>query len=138
MAKAKQTDAPQGATPAADPYPIMWGGPPPAPKRGITGEQSDMTKRIIAMPAPAEGKIPSFFVPVLEKEIPENITDPKQRAEVLNDNVRKLTNKLSGATRRVMKQDATKNFTVRATTFNGVRGVGVWRIAVVPPAPAAA
>jgi hypothetical protein len=138
MAPNKKNAPAQPAPANLTPFAIRMGGPPPAPKRGITGEESAVTKLIKSMPAPSPDgtQIASFFVPCTEAEIPATITDPKEREKALSDIVRKKMNQLSGTTRRVTKGDATKAFAVRATTENGVRGVGVWRISVAPPAAA--
>lgn len=63
----------------------------------------------------------SFLVPV---DVPANVTDPAEKAQVFKEKARQLSNRLSGATRRFRKHNPSANFAVR--TVEG--GIRVWRL----------
>lgn len=133
--------APANVTAAPSPFAVSWDVPIPARVGpGGAGKQpSPLMQAIRAMPAPQDGKFPTFFVPhdFLWK-VPATITNPAEREKAIADNVRKLSSTISGITRRVVKSApaGTMEFTSRGLTENDVKGVRVWRINPTPPAAA--
>lgn len=146
MAKAA-TSSNKVATPAAsDNYgDFEWADDLPVTSRGGGGgaAASDTMKAIQSLPAPRtqDGKqqfARKWFE--LTDTVPANITDPKERDQKTKENLRKLTNKLSGITRRLTKRDASAQYTLRSVEQNGKPGVAVYRIEgksnpVATPAP---
>jgi hypothetical protein len=125
------------STPAeASTFAIRFGNAPPAIERKIGGEPSPYAAAMRSMPAPQGDKFASFFVPGAKPA--DTITDPSEREKASRDNVRKLSNTLSGLARRIAKQDNTKTFAIRTAEENGTLGVCVYRIAAPPVAVAPA
>jgi hypothetical protein len=80
------------------------------------------------MPAPTDGHVAEFFVPV---SIPDSITDPAERDKALKEEARKTSNRLSGIARRVAGADPSANFALRTKTEGDKMGIVVYRIAPV-------
>ena len=100
--------------------------PAPTQRIGRGGGDNPYRKAIDALAAPEGDKVYQFFVPVTA---PDAITDPAEREKATKENQRKMTNALTGHTRRAKRADASKNFAIRSVVENGVYGVRVFRIA---------
>lgn len=109
-------------------YAITFGDVPAA--RPAPGKKTDspIKEAIKGLPAPreidGEMRFPSVFEPVTA---PDTITDPVEREKATKEAQRKMTNSLSGITRRLKKDDATVDFAVRSVVEDGVYGVRVYR-----------
>lgn len=132
MAKA----ATKSATPsvAAPAFQVRFGSAPAPIERKVGGETSPYAAVMKTMPAPQDGKYANFFVPAAEPAA--TITDADERTKATRDNARKLSNALSGLSRRIAKKDPSKAFALRTTEEGGKIGVCVYRVEVTP-APAA-
>lgn len=136
MAKASSNPtAPANASAVAKlPFALELSDAPAAVTRKIGGESSPFPAVMRAMPLPVNGKFTSFFVPA--PAVPATITDADERAKASKDAARKLTNNLSGISRRLSKADKSFQFALRTQEQNGVIGVRVYRIAAAAPVPA--
>jgi len=134
-APAKPTTAPP-APPAppvpASPYTFEFVGAPPPAERVVGGEASENTKILRALadfpvaPGTTADRMPSHFFAV--DPVPDTITDPAEREKAEAEHIRKLSNALSGASRKeVTARDERIGFTQRRTEKDGVRGIRVWR-----------
>lgn len=87
---------------------------------GGAGEVSETTLAITGLPV---GK--SYLA---EVTVAAEITDPKARTEDFNAQCKTLTNRVGGAIRRIRKDHAEQNYTIRkvADTTLGY-GIRVWR-----------
>lgn len=108
-------------------FTIEAGAPPAATTRvGRSSGENPYRNAIDALAAPEGDKVYQFFVPVTA---PDGITDPAEVTKATKEAQRKMTNALTGHTRRARKADATKNFAIRSVHENGAYGVRVFRIA---------
>jgi len=123
MAKAPQT---QGTTVGG--FHISFGEAPPEVVRRVGAATSPVAEAMKAMPAPQNGKIAQFFVPV---SVPDTITDPTEREKALKEEARKTSNRLSGIARRIAKGDDSVNFALRTKKEGDEIGIRVYRIAPV-------
>lgn len=140
---AKATTKVQGAAAAAgtsaSPFSIMEDSAPPAPARfggGRSADDNPYRQAALALGAPVGGKFFAFQVPVT---VADTITDPAEKAKAIKEASKKLLNAIGGVTRRLSKNDANLQYTVRAVdaTIDGksVPVIKVWRVA--PKAPTA-
>lgn len=147
MAKApKQTATPTAAAAspetAAPLFKIEVSGPPPARTIGgaVAGRgESRYTPFLNAMSAPSGDRYHSFFVPVSLEGEQANLTG-EERTKALKDAARSVQNGISSVTRRLKKQDASKEYAMRAGNetegdASTPYGVRVWRIAPKEVAP---
>lgn len=128
MAKSPSTAKPAAAPAAVSGFAalsIRFGDAPAPIERKVGGEKSPYGALMESMPAPDGGKFANFFVPA--EQPAATITDATERAKALKDNARKLSNSLSGLSRRITKKDA-KAFALRTKEENGVLGVVVYRV----------
>ena len=129
MAKSPSTAKPAAAPAAVSGFAalsIRFGDAPAPIERKVGGEKSPYGALMESMPAPDGGKFANFFVPA--EQPAATITDATERAKALKDNARELSNSLSGLSRRITKEDATKAFALRTKEENGVLGVVVYRV----------
>ena len=119
-------------------FTVDFGDAPPPIQRLAGGASSPYTPVLKAMPAPQDGKVAQFFI---KADVPASITDAKERERALKDEARKISNRVSGISRRLMEEkDANGvlyNFALRTQTDkDGNIGVRVYRIAPATPKPA--
>lgn len=112
---------------------IRFGDAPAAIERKVGGDKSPYAALMEQLPLPDKGRYAQFFVP--SEQPAATITDAGERAKQAKENARKLSNKLSGLTRRVTKKNKDFVFALRTKEENGVLGVVVYRVEA--PAPAA-
>lgn len=132
MAKAANSTAKTAETPAATGTDFEFVDDlPEASRRGGAVQPSADVAKISALPEPREnnGKMQYARIWYAVGDAPSEITDDAQRKQWASDQAKKMTNRLSGITRRISKKDAGKKFTVRAVENNGKAGVAVYRIA---------
>lgn len=80
---------------------------------------SEIGQKLAAMPVGA-----SFLEPV---EVPDTIKDAGERAKAFKDEARKVSNRLSGATRRFREANPGFAFLLRTVDDATGKGVRVWR-----------
>lgn len=94
--------------------------PVPAIVRQGNGATSDLRDKLLAMPVGA-----SFLEPI---SVPENITDEAERAKAFTEGARRLSNRLSGAARRVRNAHPDREFVTRIVKDDTLgHGVRIWR-----------
>lgn len=142
MAKAAKPAPVATATASVSPFKIEVGAPPPAIERKVGQPSSPFTAAMKSLPAPSGDQVAQFFVPI--DPIAATVTDPTEKAQAEKDAARKLSNRISGISRRVSEEiDGTGTqyaFALRTKIENGVMGVRVYRVApaeVVAAPPAA-
>ncbi len=111
---------------------------PAQSKRGGAAQPSEDVAKLENMPEPREvnGKTQYARVWYPVGTAPAELTEAAAREQWTKDTARKMTNRLSGITRRITKKDASKAYTVRTVENNGQPGVAVYRMAKAT-APAA-
>lgn len=117
------------------PFTIETVGAPAPIQRAVGGKQSPYVQVMTQLSVPVDGKYQSFFVPAT---ISDNITDAGEKEKAFRDSQRRISNSISGASRRIEKKDASFKFATRQVVENGVYGVRVYRMeapAVAAPAP---
>lgn len=94
--------------------------PIPPITRGAAAANSERTEALMNMPVGL-----SYLE---EVHVPENITDPAERAKSFSEAARKLSNSLSGAARRIRNRNPEYVFETRIVNDEKYgHGVRVWR-----------
>jgi hypothetical protein len=136
MAKAASAAAAAISTapPLTSAFPISFGEGPAPITRKIGGEKSPYTSVMQSMPLPQGDKVASFFIAagMAPTELPDG-----EKTKWTADQVRKITNRVSGLARRLKKKDGAYNFAVRSREEGGASGIRVYRIAAETAALAA-
>lgn len=146
MAAPKKTTAPATApAPAAavvSPFAIEEGIALPAVVRGVPsgdGESPYVTAMKSLPLATDPAKIASFLVPLDTMPDSMSASSDAEKAKWKGENARKLSNRISGAKRRLVKGDATRDYAIRTWSDTDGNTVGVRVFCVAPkaaPAPA--
>jgi hypothetical protein len=108
-------------------FKIETGIPLPTIERKVGASSSPYAEPMKALPLGSTPEtVASFFVPAT---VPNTITDPAEKAKALRDEARKISNRISGISRRLTKADPTLAFALRTKEENGNVGVRVYRVA---------
>lgn len=98
---------------------------PPIQRLSGGGKESPYAKVMKSLKlGTSEKTIQSFFIPA---NVPATLKG-EEKTKAANEEVRKISNRVSGIARRLAKQDAQMRFTLRSREENGQLGVRVYRV----------